>query len=100
MALLFGPSLAREFCASAPLAARTRAITATDNVRIVTSFSYPPDRQCPIRGQVPPVRSLIVSRVQKAMRHEATLLYRGFNLIFDDGRICVTGTPRTSGPRL
>src|SRR6476469_1625726 len=38
MALLFGPSLAGGFCASAPLAARTRAITATDNVRIVTSF--------------------------------------------------------------
>src|ERR1700733_10636793 len=38
MALLFGPSLAGGFCANAPLAASTRAIAATDIVRIVTSF--------------------------------------------------------------
>jgi hypothetical protein len=39
---VFGPSLAGGFCASAPLAARTRAIAVTDIKRIATSFGYPP----------------------------------------------------------
>src|ERR1700722_13955779 len=56
MALLFGPSLAGGFCASAPLAARTRAIAVTDIKRIVTSFGYPPGRQCLLCRQVPHIR--------------------------------------------
>src|SRR6185437_11954741 len=68
MALLFGPSLAGGFCATAPLAARARAITATDIVRIVASFGYPPSRQCPICGQVPPFQTLDVGRMQKVRR--------------------------------
>jgi hypothetical protein len=58
MALLFGPSLAGGFCASAPLAARTRAIAATDIVRIITSFGYPPDADNgPTRRQVPHIHA-------------------------------------------
>src|SRR6202046_2922119 len=75
-ALLFGPSLAGGFCASAPLAARTRAIAETDIVRIVTSFVILPRRQCPMRRQVPRIPTPMVkaaTMLDKAARSSRPL---------------------------
>src|SRR5580704_2972234 len=70
MALLFGPSLAGGFCASAPLAARTRAIAATDIVRIVTSFELSSRAIMPhSRASSDPFKPRRLRRVREAMRH-------------------------------
>src|ERR1700761_6095867 len=74
MALLFGPSLAGGFCASAPLAARTREITATDIERIVSSFKLSTRPTMPHSRASSALSDSTLGRMHKAMGHWATRL--------------------------